>query len=92
MARGKEMAPMHTGAKAGEENSPRRSLAKNLSLWGGVPPAEPGGLICAKLWRRRWGPLTALHAQHRGDGAHEYGRQRRGGELPAQQRGKNPSS
>ena len=35
---------MNTGAKFGAENSPRRSFEKNLSLRGGGPPAEPGGL------------------------------------------------
>ena len=30
-----EMAPTKTGAKAGEENSPRRGAVKNLSLRGG---------------------------------------------------------
>ena len=60
---GKEMAHTKKGAKVGAENSPRSSAAKNLSLRGGVPPAEPGGLISAKLWRRRWGPLGGLYAQ-----------------------------
>ena len=88
---GEETAPTNTGANAGAENSPRNSAAKNLSLRGGRPPAEPGGLISAKLWRRPWGPLGVLHAQRQGDGAHEYGRQGRGRDLPAQQRRKNLS-
>ena len=36
----KEMAPTKTGAKDGEENSPRSRVVKNLSLRGGGPPAE----------------------------------------------------
>ena len=56
-----------------------------LSSRGVGPPAEAGDLIRAKLLRRQWGPLTGLHAQRGGDGAREYGRQVRGGELPAPQ-------
>ena len=61
-----ETAPTNTGAKAGEENSLRNVTAKNLSLKGGGPPAEPGGVIAAKLSWWRWGPLGGLHAQGRG--------------------------
>ena len=78
---------MHTGAKACVENSPHCSWAKNISLRGGVPPADPGGLICANLWLRRWGPLAVLHAQQGGDCAHEYGRLCRRRDLPVQQGG-----
>ena len=51
----KEMAPTKKGANDGEENSPCNSAARNLSPSGGGLPAEAGGLIGAKSWRRRWG-------------------------------------
>ena len=86
---GKEMAPTKTGAKDGGEKSPRSSSAKNLSLRRGGPSAEPGGLIGAKLWRRRWGLLGGIHAQRRQDGTHLDKRQGREGELSAQQIRKN---
>ena len=42
------MAPTKTGAKAGEDNSPRIGAVKNLSQRGRGPPADSGGLIGAK--------------------------------------------
>ena len=89
MPSGEEMAPASTGARTGAANSPRSSAARNLALRGGGPPAEPGGLIGAKSWLRRWGSLDVLHAQRRADGARVYGRQDLGRKLPAQQPGKN---
>ena len=85
---GEEMTPTKTGANNTEDNSPRSGSVKNLSLRVGVPIAEPGGLIGAILLRRRWGPLGRLHGQQRGDGAHEDERQGQGGDIPAQQYGK----
>ena len=37
----KETAPTRTGDADWEDNSPRGSAVKNLSLRGGGPPAEP---------------------------------------------------
>ena len=45
---GEDVAPMKTGDNDDEEKSPRRGSVKNLSLRGGGPPTEPGGLIGAK--------------------------------------------
>ena len=87
---GKEMAPTEKGANDRKGNSPRSGAVKNLSLRRGGPPSEPGVLVGAKFWRRRWRTLGGLHAQRRGDGAHGDGLQGRGGELPTQQRGKEP--
>ena len=44
----KAMVPTKKGAKDGEDNSPRNSAVKNLSLREGGPPAEASGLIGAK--------------------------------------------
>ena len=53
------MAPTKTGGTGGEENSPRSSAVENIFLRGRGPPTEPGGLIGATLWRRRWRPLRS---------------------------------
>ena len=45
---GEETAPANTGARAGEENSPRRGAVKNLSLRERGPHSESGGRIGAK--------------------------------------------
>ena len=58
MHTGEEMASMKKGANDGEDISSRSRSAKNLSMWGVGPAAEPGGLIGAKLWRWRWGTLV----------------------------------
>ena len=44
------------------------------SPWGGGPPADPGGFIGAKLWRRQWRPLG------RGDEDNETAASPRGGQ------------
>ena len=85
---GEEMATTETDADKGEKNFPCSSAVKNLSLRGGWPPAEPGGRIGAKLWRRQWTRLHGLPAPRQGPGAHENRQHKRGGELPAQRRGK----
>ena len=62
-----------------------------MAICPNPPGDDGGGLIGAKSWQQRWGPLGELHAQRRGDGARVYGGRNRGRKLLAQQRGKKPS-
>ena len=71
-----EMAPKKMCANDGEEKSPRSSGVKKLSPRGGGPPAEPGGLIGAKIMAAAMVAAQRNPAQRQGTGAHEKRAQR----------------